>query len=150
MDQENEKRTDAERYAKPEIEDDVIAWDTDEAPTEWVPTQFEKRIKAIPDKQWDLYQYLGGALIGVIAVVCLFSGGAGLSAGFLIAVVLAMLVPNWLENKGRRKLTKGRYVMLAVMTVGSIAMVLYTGFTKGWAVFTRKETQALAAFLMKA
>ena len=145
MDQQNPKPNPApeQRYAAPEI-DDILADDPDEAPTEWVPSRFERRIHAIPDKQWDLYQCLGGGLIGAIAVAALFFGGTGVNAGFLIAVVLALLLPNWLEDRGRRKLTKGRYAMIIVMAVGLIGIFLYTGLTKGWDVFTKKTTQEAA------
>ncbi len=125
-----------QKYAAPEIDDD----DDDDAPTEWVPSRFEKRIHAIPDAKWDLYQILGGAAIGVFTVLALFLGGSGVSASFLIAVVLALLLPNWLEDRGRRKLTKGRYAMIAVIAVGVVGVFLYTGFTQGWDIF--KKTQS--------
>ena len=145
MDQQNPNPNPApeQRYAAPEI-DDILADDPDEAPTEWVPSRFERKVHAIPDKLWDLYQILGGALIGVIVVVSLLSSGAGFSAGFLIGVVLALVLPNWLEDRGRRKLTKGRYAMIAVIAVGLIAMVLYNGLTKGWDFFLKKETAEAA------
>ena len=144
-----------ERYAVPEIGDDpkpkkqfydeVLKDDDDEAPTEWVPTRFEKRIHAIPEKQWNLYQILGGAVIGLFTVVALFYGGSGISAPFLAAVILALLLPNWLEDRGRRKLTKGRYAMIIVIAVGLVVMVLYMGFTQGWSLFTKKEEEVQAA-----
>ena len=131
-----------QKYAAPEIDDD-----DDDAPTEWVPSRFEKRIHAIPDAKWDLYQILGGAAIGLFTVFALFLGGTGVSAPFLVAVVLALLLPNWLEDRGRRKLTKGRYAMIAVIAVGVIAVFLYTGFTQGWDIFRKKETaEALNKF----
>ena len=130
-----------ERYATPEIDDKSIQWDTDEAPTEWVPTQFEKRVKAIPEDKWNLYQTIGGAAMGLIVAALLFVGN-GVGPGFLIGAVLAMLVPNWLENKGRRKLLRARVVMIAVLLVAVVAMTIYIGTTQGWQIFTKKETAA--------
>ena len=130
---------DQQRYSKPEIDNDPIKWDKDEAPTEWVPTEFEKKIKAIPEDKWNLYQTLGGGLIGAVAAALLFAGGTGLSAGFLIAVVLALLVPNGLESRGRRKLMRARVAMIIVLAIGIVAMVIYNGVTHGWEVFAKKE-----------
>lgn len=123
------------KYVAPEIDDD----DEDDAPMEWVPSRFEKKVHAIPQARWDLYQILGGAAIGIFTVCALFLGGTGVSAPFLVAIVLALLFPNWLEDRGRRKLTKGRYAMIIVISVGVVAMLLYTGFTQGWDFFKKKE-----------
>ena len=51
------------KYAAPEIDDD-----DDDAPTEWVPSRFEKKVNAIPQTQWDLYQILGGTAIYMLLV----------------------------------------------------------------------------------
>lgn len=133
-----------EKYASPEIDED-----DDDAPTEWVPSRFEKRIHAIPEARWNLYQILGGSLIGIFAVVALFMGGTGISAPFLVAIVLALMLPNWLEDRGRRKLNKGRFAMIIVMGVGIVAMVLYTGFTQGWDFFKKKEEVEAAVRLLR-
>ena len=143
MDNEDKKLVEQppeQKYAAPEIDDD----DDDDTPTEWVPSRFEKRIHAIPDAKWDLYQILGGAAIGLFTVFALFLGGTGVSTPFLVAVVLALLLPNWLEDRGRRKLTKGRYAMIAVIAVGVVAVFLYTGFTQGWDIFRKKEAAEAA------
>lgn len=144
-----EQKNNEERYAKPEI-DDVIQWDTDEAPTEWVPTAFEKRVKAIPEDKWLLYQTLGGGLVGLVVAILLFAGSSGLSAGFLIGAVLALLLPNWLESKGRRKLFRARIAMIVVLGVAIVAMTLYNGLTYGWDFWKKKETVEAAEALLRA
>lgn len=151
MEQNNKQETPAPeaRYAKPEIDDAVIQWDTDEAPTEWVPTQFEKKIKAIPEDKWKLYQTVGGGLLGLIEAILLFAGNKGMSAGFLIAVVLALLLPNWLENKGRRKLYRARIAMIAVLGISIVVMLLYNGFTYGWDFFKKKDEAEAAVKLLR-
>lgn len=116
---------DPERYAAPEIDDN-----DDDAPTEWVPSRFEKRIHAIPEKQWNLYQTLAGLAIGAFTVFALFFGGQGLNPLFLAAIVLALLVPNMLEDRGRRRLSRGRIVMIITMAVGIAAMAIYFAVTK--------------------
>ena len=135
-----------QRYSKAEI-DEILADDPDEAPTEWVPTRFEKKINAIPEKQWTLMTVAGGVLIGCIVVATLFAGGKGVGAGFLIAVLLALVFPNMLEDRARRKVTKGRYAMIIVMAVGIAGMVLYVGLTKGWDSFMRKEAEPATSML---
>lgn len=140
----NESQTPQERYATPEIDNNTPDWDTDEAPTEWVPTRFEKRIKAIPEDKWNLYQTIGGVVIGIVVAVLLFAGNRGVGAGFLISALLALLLPNILESKGRRKLLRARIVMIAVLAVSIVVMVLYNGMTYGWDFFTKKEeTEAM-------
>ena len=139
---------DQQRYSKPEIDNDPIKWDKDEAPTEWVPTEFEKKIKAIPEDKWNLYQTIGGAAIGIIAAALLFASSSGLSWGFLVAVVLALLLPNWLEDKGRRKLFRARIAMIIALGIGIVAMLLYNGFTYGWDFFKKKEEAETAARIL--
>ena len=136
--EETKLTVDLERYAAPEIEDD----DEDDAPTEWVPTRFEKKIKAIPDKQWNLYQTLAGVVIGAATAGTLFLGGSGSkgsSIPFLIAVVVALAGPNVLEDRGRRKLNRFRMVLIIVMAVSIIAFTIYNGTTKGWDFMKKKE-----------
>ena len=144
--EQNDKKPEVpeERYAKAEIEDNINPWDTDEAPTEWVPTRFEKRIHAIPEDKWNLYQTLGGAVIGLVIAGLLFAGGSGLNAGFLIAVVLALLLPNLLEDRGRRKLQRGRLAMIIAMAIGIGILAVYAGVTTGWNFFTKKEAAEAA------
>lgn len=129
----------AAQYAAPEIEDD----DPDDAPTEWVPSRFEKRIHAIPEGRWTLYQIAGGIAIGAFTSFALFAGGAGVNALFLIAIALALLFPKWLEDRGRRSLNKGRLAMVAVIAAGLVGMVVYNGLTRGWSFFAEKEAAAL-------
>ena len=139
-----EQQPPEQKYIAPEIDDD-----DDPAPTEWVPSRFEKRIHAIPDAKWDLYQILGGAVIGLFTVFSLFIGGAGVSAPFLVAIVMALILPNWLEDRGRRKLNKGRYAMIIVIGVGVVAILLYTGFTQGWNFIGKKDEAEAAVRMMR-
>ena len=124
-----------------EIDDD----DDDPAPTEWVPTRFEKRVKAIPESKWNLYQCLAGAAIAIYTVLALFFGGQGLNPLFLVGVVLALVLPRWLEDRGRRSLYKGRKVMLIVMAVTLVALALIHGFRTGFNFFEKKEEAGEAA-----
>ena len=124
--------------AAPEIDDD------DDAPTEWVPSRFEKRIHAIPEGQWNLYQTLAGVAIGLFTAFSLFFGGPGLNPMFLVAVVLALAAPSVLEDRGRRRLTRFRITLIIVLAAGIIGMTVYTGVTKGWSTFTLRQEEEAA------
>ena len=86
----------------------------------------------------------------MFTVAALFLGGTGVSAPFLVAIALALLLPNWLEDRGRRKLTKGRYAMIIVIAVGVVGVFLYLGFTQGWDIFKKKEEAEAAIRLLRA
>ncbi|MBQ6373555.1 MAG: hypothetical protein IJJ45_03625 [Clostridia bacterium] len=116
-----------------------ISIDDDDASDVWVPSRFEKRVHAIPEKRWELYQLLGGIAIGVFTIAALFFGGTGASPMMIAALVLTLFVPSLLEDRGRRKLTRLRFVMIVVILVGLIVMMIYTGATKGWQFFTTKS-----------
>ena len=140
---------DPNRYAEPEIGDDKPDDDDDDAPKEWVPSRFEKKIHAIPEKTWNLWQTVGGVVIGLIVLAALFLGGAGLNYFFIAALVLALVGPNILEDRGRCKLTRGRMVMIIVIGVGLVIVTVYLGFTKGWNFFAAKEEAETALNLAR-
>ena len=109
---------------------EILGDDEDEAPAEHVPTAFEKKMQAIPDNKWNLYQIIGGVLIGGYTVYALF-GGRDSSFSFLTAVILALLLPNQFEKSANRKVYKGRVAMCVTITVGLVAMILYYWVTGG-------------------
>ena len=89
-----------------------------EAPPE--PTEFEKRIAALSPSAWKKLQIAGGALLGVLSGLCMtvlsdyktFSG-----YGLIVAVVLALLVPNLIEKKVQRSISAGRIALIAALAV---------------------------------
>jgi len=88
-------------------------------------------------------------VIGLIVLAALFLGGAGLNYFFIAALVLALVGPNILEDRGRRKLTRGRMVMIIVIGVGLVIVTVYLGFTKGWNFFAAKEEAETALNLAR-
>jgi len=103
---------------------EILGDDTDEAPTEHVPTAFEKKMQAIPENKWLLYQIIVGVLIGAYTVYALF-GGEDNSFNFLTAVILALLVPNQFEKSANRKVYKGRVAMCITIAVGLVVMFIF-------------------------
>ena len=106
---------------------------------EYIPGEWEKRIAALTPKQWKLYQIVGGALTGLAAVAALFIFGEELSMyGLIVAALLALLLPRYLERSWRCKLTTARYAMAAAMLAGLIAMGIVMGLRTGF-VFIKKD-----------
>ena len=97
--------------------------DDDEDDEPYVPSAMEKRLDALTPEQWKRWQIIGGAGLGLASVACLFMFGEELSTyGLIVAVLLAVLLPRYLERAWRRKLTVARYAMIAAMVVGLIIM----------------------------
>lgn len=97
------------------------AEDDDDDEGEYIPGEWEKRIDALSPESWRLWQIVGGAAVGLAAVACLFVFGEELSAyGLIVAALLALLLPRYLERVWRRKLTTARYAMAAAMLAGLI------------------------------
>lgn len=98
---------------------------------------FQKYIARLSEKTWTLVQRIVGAILGVAAGLALFwNGGSdtdrGMSWSLVIAIVIAMLIPNILEKQGGRRIPKLRVALviaLGVMIVGYFIVVgARTGF----------------------
>ncbi len=101
----------------------------DEDDDEYIPSEMEKRINAMTPEQWKRWQTLGGAGVGLLAVAVLFVFGQELSTyGLLLAVLLALPLPRYLERSWRVSLSVARRAMIVAMLVGLVIMFLITGF----------------------
>ena len=99
---------------------------------------FQKFIARMDEKTWTLVQRIVGAILGVAAGISLFWNSSsdttqeGFSWSLIVAIVIAMLIPNILEKQGGRRLNKLRIALviaLGVMIVGYfIVVVATTGF----------------------
>ena len=99
------------------------AADDEEEDEPYVPSAMEKRLDALTPEQWKRWQIIGGAAVGLASVACLFVFGEELATyGLIVAVLLAVLLPRYLERAWRRKLAVARYAMIAAMVVGLIIM----------------------------
>ena len=105
--------------------------DDEDAPYE--PSETEKRIAAIPEDKWNLYQTLGGGAVGLVAVALLTLGSEDLGTWALVlAVVLALAMPRYLERWWGRKMPRARVAMIISMLVALVAFFLITGFRNGF------------------
>lgn len=98
---------------------------------------FQKYVARLSDKTWTLLQRIVGAILGVASGIALFwNGGSnddkGMSWSLIMAIVIAMLVPNILEKQSGRRINKLRITLviaLAVMVVGYFIVIgARTGF----------------------
>ena len=104
----------------PEPESELADDDDDD---EYIPSEWERRIDALSPEQWRRWQIGGGAVVGAAAIASLFLFGEELSTyGLVVAALLALLLPRYLERAWRRKLTTARYAMVAAMVIGLAIM----------------------------
>ena len=116
------------RTADPEIEPEGDDED-------YIPSPWEERVNALTDRQWRRVQIIGGALLGLVALAILYFGSDELATyRMVVAALLALLLPRYLERAWRRKLTTARYAMAAAMLVGlavmAVVMLTRGGITK--------------------
>lgn len=91
----------------------------------YIPSPWEKRIDALSPQQWKRWQIAGGAAVGLAAVACLFVFGQELSTyGLIVAALLAILLPRYLERAWRRPLAVARVAMIVAMLIGLGGMTL--------------------------
>ena len=106
---------------------------------------FQKYCARMDDKKWSLLQRIVGALLGVIAGVALFwdtlvrpSAGAAQQQGgiftipLIVAIVVALIVPNIIEKQSLRRAPKLRVAMVialtAVIAIYFVVIGVRTGF----------------------
>ena len=104
---------------------------------------FQKWIARMDDAQWTRVQRITGAVLGLLAALALFwdtitgkvipeGQEPGLSMSLIVAVAIAMLVPNIIEKQGKRKTPKLRVALAAALCVALVAFVIcmITGVAK--------------------
>ena len=107
--------------------------DDDDDDGEYIPSPWEKRIDKLTPAQWKRWQIIGGAAVGAAAFGSLFLFGQELSTyGIIVAVLLALLLPRYLEKSWRRSLNTARIAMVAAMVAVLIAMLLVIGVRTGF------------------
>ncbi|HWR22916.1 MAG TPA: hypothetical protein VN366_05495 [Feifaniaceae bacterium] len=98
----------------------------EETPPE--PTEFEKKIAAIPDDQWKKYQLIAGIVLGALSATCIVVLGRIESVGtigFIIGALLALYLPNMLEKKGGRKIPLLRTALIISLVISMGLFALY-------------------------
>ena len=99
---------------------------------------FQKFIARLDDAKWKLYQRIFGVILGLGTAVALFWPGQneeGSKIGsytLIIAVVIALLIPNIIEKRGGRKITQARYTMVITLGIALVAFFIMTGIKHDW------------------
>lgn len=101
---------------------------------------FQKTIAKMSDRNWNLCQYVSGAVLGLLTSAALFwdslanSGKeeSGFSYSLIFAVLFAIVAPNVLERQGLRKIPKLRIAMVIVLVICIVAYFLFMGFRSGF------------------
>ncbi len=107
----------------------------DEDDDTYIPSEMEKRINAMTPQQWRLWQILGGGAVGVAIVVCLFAFGQDLATyGLIMAALMAIILPRYLERAWRCKLNTARMAMIVAMVIGLAVMFVITGLRHGFSL----------------
>lgn len=124
---------------KPQAAPDAAEAEDDDD-EEYIPSVWEKRVDALTPKQWKWTQIGGGAVLGFIVIGLLGIRSEELATyRLIIAALVALLLPRYLERVLRRKLITARYAMIAAMVVGLIALFLITGLRNGFNFTTPKQ-----------
>lgn len=99
--------------------------------------KFQKFIARLDDKKWTLYQRIAGAILGIASGVALFWNGGGdneqgFSYSLIVAIVIAMLIPNILEKQGGRRIPKLRIALVIALGVMIVGYFIYWGIVSGF------------------
>ena len=114
---------------------DAAGESDDDDDEEYIPSEMEKRINAMSPEQWKRWQLLGGAGVGIAIVACLFVFGQELSSyGLIVAALLAIVLPRYLERAWRCKLNTARMAMIVAMAIGLAIIFVVTGLRHGFSL----------------
>ena len=100
-------------------------------------TSFQRWIAKLDDQKWKLYQTILGILLAIASCTALFWRGSNdtensFSWSLVIAVIIALVIPNIIEKKGLRRIGRARNVMAISMGVIIVVYFLVLGFTTGF------------------
>jgi hypothetical protein len=96
----------------------------------------------IDEKRWLSYQTYGGVVLGIATGAIMFlvkDEGSFLPLNFVLALVIAKFLPDYLEKQMSRSLRRARIVMVIVIAVSILAYAGYILLTKGPSAFIAKQ-----------
>ena len=111
-------------------EQDLTTLVTDQPENQQPPEELDdlqKKVRAFSDKQWTLYQRIGGTVLGLLCGFLLTYFGSFESTGMfgtIGAVVIALFGPNFIEKKVKRSVQKGRVMLMISLGVWLLAYAL--------------------------
>ena len=115
-------RPEAAAQAEPEGDDE-----------DYIPSVWEKRVNALTPKQWKWAQIAGGAALGLVALALLMIGGEELATyRLIVAALVALLVPRYVERVIRRDLVVARRAMIVALLAGLVIGFIIIGAQHGF------------------
>lgn len=139
-----------EKQQNPEFEERDATLDPDPVPTAMSDDElqesiledsgmnaFQKTLARMDDKKWALVQRVVGALMGLLCGVALFwntsdSQQGGFSYSLIIAVLIALVLPNIIEKQGMRRAPQLRIAMVITLAIMIVAFFIITLLNKGF------------------
>ena len=106
---------------------------------------FQRFIAKMDDKRWDLVQHIMGVILGLGAGLALFGENlfkknaeeAMGTYSLVIAVVIAMLIPNIIEKQAGRKINAARVTMAITLLVTLVIYFVWAGVNGGFSFFAK-------------
>lgn len=100
-------------------------------------TGFQRFIAKLDDKKWKLYQTILGIVLAAASCTALFwRNGSDTENAFswslVIAVIIALVIPNIIEKKGQRRIPRARNTMAIAMGVIIVVYFLVLGIRTGF------------------
>ena len=134
------------------LDDDPIASMTEDELQERIledsgMNAFQKFCARMSEARWILLQRIVGAFLGMAAGVALFwdmlfaSENAEKQQGMfsmplIIAIVIAMIVPNIIEKQGLRRVPKLRIAMVISLAIFLVVFFVISGLRSGFSITT--------------
>ena len=95
--------------------------------------ELQKKVRAYTEQQWNLYQRLGGAALGLLCgyLLTFFSSYPSIGMyGTIAAALIALFVPSMIEKRVKRTVQKGRIALmigLGIWLLAYLAIMLIQG-----------------------
>ena len=89
--------------------------------------ELQTKVRNLPEAKWNLYQRIGGAILGLLCGFLLTYFGSYESVGMfgtIAAVVIALFAPNLIEKRLKRSLQKGRVALMIGLAVWMLVYLL--------------------------
>ncbi|MEA4869767.1 MAG: hypothetical protein VB062_03905 [Christensenella sp.] len=119
-----------EKNRPTKTEEELTTLAQDHPQTQQPPEELDdlqKKVRAFPDKQWALYQRIGGTVLGLLCGFLLTYFGSFESTGMfgtIGAVIIALFGPNFIEKRVKRTVQKGRFMLMISLGVWLVAYAL--------------------------
>ena len=126
-----------EEMSEDELQDTILA-DSD-------LNGFQRFIAKMDDKKWNLTQRILGIVLGLGAGLALFGENlfkknaeeAMGTYSLVLAVVIAMLIPNIIEKQAGRKIYTARTTMAITLLVTLVIYFVWAGMSGGFSFFVK-------------